>query len=156
MLVSVVRFRSRLADELVQAKFEDRAQRYRDVPGLVEKIYVQFRKTGEIGAIYLWDSEEALMAFRESELARTIADGVSGGGGSSPRARRCAVDRSAESARDFVTAGCDSKVNVGRGARGNCRARRRPRCEMGDRTHCRGHLPLRAFRLQGTKGPHGT
>lgn len=74
MLVSLVRFRSKLADETVQAKFEERADRYRKVPGLVEKIYVRFRDTDEFGAIYVWASGEALEAFRKTELALSIPD----------------------------------------------------------------------------------
>ena len=74
MIVSLVRFRSKLSDDEVQATFEDRAQHYRSVPGLVEKIYVRFRETGEFGAVYVWDSEQALMSFRDTELARTIPD----------------------------------------------------------------------------------
>jgi heme-degrading monooxygenase HmoA len=74
MIASVVRFRSTLSDDAVQAMFEERADRYRRVPGLVEKIYLRFRETGEFGAVYVWESEEALERFRESELARTIAD----------------------------------------------------------------------------------
>ena len=74
MIVSLVRFKSRLSDDAVQATFEERADQYREVPGLVEKIYLRFGKTGEFGAIYVWDSEKALMDFRETKLARTIPD----------------------------------------------------------------------------------
>ena len=74
MIVSLVRFKSRLSDDAVQATFEERADHYRNVPGLVEKIYLRFRESGEFGAVYVWDSEKALMDFRETELARTIAD----------------------------------------------------------------------------------
>ncbi len=74
MIVSLVRFKSRLADAAVQATFEERADRYRNVPGLVEKIYLRFRESGEFGAVYVWDSEKALKDFRGTELARTIAD----------------------------------------------------------------------------------
>jgi len=74
VIVSLVRFKSRLSDDVVQATFEDRADHYRNVPGLVEKIYLRFRETGESGAVYVWDSEQALMDFRETELARTIPD----------------------------------------------------------------------------------
>jgi hypothetical protein len=42
--------------------------------GLIEKYYLRFPETGEHGAVYLWESEGALSAFRESELARTIAE----------------------------------------------------------------------------------
>jgi heme-degrading monooxygenase HmoA len=74
LIVSLVRFKSRLADDAVQATFEERADQYRNVPGLVEKIYLRFREAGDFGAVYVWDSEKALMDFRETELARTIPD----------------------------------------------------------------------------------
>jgi heme-degrading monooxygenase HmoA len=72
VIVSLVRFTSRLPDEEVVAMFEKRSDRYRKVPGLVEKLYLRFRDTGEFGAVYVWESEEDLERFRESELARTI------------------------------------------------------------------------------------
>jgi heme-degrading monooxygenase HmoA len=74
MIVSLVRFRSGLSDDEVQATFEARADQYRRVPGLVEKIYVRFRESGEFGAAYIWDSDEAMQRFRETELARTIPE----------------------------------------------------------------------------------
>jgi hypothetical protein len=43
------------------------------VPGLVEKLYLRYR-TGEFGAVYVWESDEALAAFRASELGRSIAE----------------------------------------------------------------------------------
>lgn len=72
MIVSVVRFRSRLPDDDVRSLFEQRADHYERVPGLVEKLYLRFRDTGEFGAVYVWDSEESLARFRESGLARSI------------------------------------------------------------------------------------
>jgi Putative mono-oxygenase ydhR len=74
VIVSLVRFKSRLSDDAVQATFEERADRYRHVPGLVEKIYVRFRDSGEFGAVYVWNSEQALMDFRQTELAKTIPE----------------------------------------------------------------------------------
>jgi heme-degrading monooxygenase HmoA len=74
VIVSLVRFRSRLSDDRVQAVFEERSDGYRKVPGLMEKIYLRFPATGEYGAVYVWDSEDALARFRETELARTIPD----------------------------------------------------------------------------------
>jgi heme-degrading monooxygenase HmoA len=74
VIVSLVRFKSKLPDADVQATFEDRADRYEQVPGLVEKIYLRFRETGEHGAVYVWDSEASLARFRESDLARSIPD----------------------------------------------------------------------------------
>lgn len=74
MIISLVRFTSKLPEEQVQSTFEERADEYRKVPGLLEKIYVRFRETGEFGAVYVWASEEALTSFRDTELARTIPD----------------------------------------------------------------------------------
>jgi heme-degrading monooxygenase HmoA len=73
MIVSLVRFASGLADDDVQARFEARADRYRDVPGLVEKLYLRYRETGEYGAVYVWESEDAMARFRQSALAESIA-----------------------------------------------------------------------------------
>lgn len=74
MLAQIVRFASRMTDEQVMKTYEARAPRYRALPGLVDKYYVKFDETGEHGAVYLWASPEALAAFRESELARTIPE----------------------------------------------------------------------------------
>ena len=41
---------------------------------MIEKIYLRFRDSGESGAIYVWDSKQALNAFKETELARTIPE----------------------------------------------------------------------------------
>jgi heme-degrading monooxygenase HmoA len=71
VIVSIVRFRSGLNDEQVQDLYEARSDQYRQVPGLVEKLYLRYR-SGEHGAVYVWESEEALEAFRASELGRSI------------------------------------------------------------------------------------
>jgi heme-degrading monooxygenase HmoA len=52
--------------------YQARAPQYQALKGLIQKYYLRFRTTGEHGALYLWESEEALKEFRESELARTI------------------------------------------------------------------------------------
>ena len=74
MVVSVVRFKSGLSDEEVQAKFEARADAYEHVPGLLEKLYLRYRETGEHGAVYVWESEDAFEVFRRSELGSSIPD----------------------------------------------------------------------------------
>lgn len=74
MIVRIVRFTSGLSDEEVRATYEERAPRYRAVPGLLQKYYLRFPETGEHGAVYIWESEEALEAFGRSELAHTIPD----------------------------------------------------------------------------------
>ena len=71
MIMSIIRFRSGLTDGRVQELYEARADRYQQVPGLVEKLYLRYR-SGEHGAVYVWENEEALEAFRASDLGRSI------------------------------------------------------------------------------------
>src|SRR5262249_17284103 len=71
VIASIVRFRSGLTDEQVQDLYEARVDRYQQVPGLVEKLYLRYR-SGEHGAIYVWENGEALEAFRASDLGRSI------------------------------------------------------------------------------------
>jgi heme-degrading monooxygenase HmoA len=72
MIAQVVRFKSGLTAEEVQRTYETRAPQYRAMPGLLQKYYLQSANKQEHGAVYLFESEEALARFRESELARTI------------------------------------------------------------------------------------
>lgn len=74
MIVRIVRFRSGLSDPDVLSTYQDRSARYRKVPGLRQKYYLRFPETGEYGAVYVWDSREALDRFHGSDLARTIPD----------------------------------------------------------------------------------
>jgi heme-degrading monooxygenase HmoA len=74
MVVQIVRFKSGLSDEEVLNMYEARAPRYRALAGLRQKYYLRFPRTGEHGAVYVWDSEQAVKDFRESQLARTISD----------------------------------------------------------------------------------
>src|SRR5262245_20047023 len=72
MIVQIVRYKSGLSHEEVAHRFEQRAERYRHVPGLLQKYYVHFSETGEHGGIYLWDTPEAYEAWRRTNLAETL------------------------------------------------------------------------------------
>jgi heme-degrading monooxygenase HmoA len=72
MVVQIVRFRTECTADEVVRKYRERAERYRQVPGLLQKHYLSFSETGEFGAVYLWTSREALQKFRESDLAKSI------------------------------------------------------------------------------------
>ena len=74
MLVQIVRYRSGLSDDEVQATVESRAPAYMAVAGLVQKYYLRFPDSGEHGGVYLWASRGSFEAFRESDLARTLRD----------------------------------------------------------------------------------
>ena len=73
MLIQITRFKSRLPADEVRELFESRVPRYRQVPGLIQKYYLHY-ESDEHGAVYVWESPEALADFRASELARSIGD----------------------------------------------------------------------------------
>jgi hypothetical protein len=71
-VVLFVRVKSPLEAEELERRVEERRPRFREVPGLVQKIYGRDPATGDVCGIYFFESPEALAAFRDSELARTI------------------------------------------------------------------------------------
>lgn len=72
MIVQFVKFKSGLPAADVQRVMEERAPRFRALPGLVQKYYGHEKETGEFTGIYLWDSEDSMREFQQTELARTI------------------------------------------------------------------------------------
>lgn len=72
MVIHFVRFTTHLTQEEVRQIMEERAPRFREVPGLLQKYYGYEPESGAFCGCYLFDSEESRQAFRQSELARTI------------------------------------------------------------------------------------
>lgn len=69
-----VRINSDLEAEEFDRRLLERKPRFREVPGLVQKVYGRDDATGDVCGIYFFENHEALAAFRETELARTIPD----------------------------------------------------------------------------------
>jgi hypothetical protein len=69
-----VRIKSGLDVEEFDRRLLERRPRFREVPGLVQKLYGRDDATGDVCGIYCFENHEALAAFRETELARTIPD----------------------------------------------------------------------------------
>jgi hypothetical protein len=67
-----VRVKSDLDPEELERRVIERRPRFKEVPGLVQKIYGRDEATGDVCGIYFFESKEALAAFRETELAKTI------------------------------------------------------------------------------------
>lgn len=67
-----VRVKSQLDAEELERRLIERKPRFHDVPGLVQKIYGRDETTGDVCGIYFFEDQAALIAFRETELARTI------------------------------------------------------------------------------------
>lgn len=73
-VVLFVRVKSDLEPDELERRLRERRPRFREVPGLVQKIYGRDGETGDMCGIYFFESRDALAAFRETELAQTIAD----------------------------------------------------------------------------------
>jgi hypothetical protein len=71
-VILFVRITSELDAEQFDRRLLERRPRFLEVPGLIQKIYGRDADTGDVCGIYFFDSEQALAAFRESDLAHTI------------------------------------------------------------------------------------
>ena len=67
-----VRIQSDVEAKELERRAQERFPRFREVPGLIQKIYGRNEATGDWCGIYFFEDQKALTAFRESELARTI------------------------------------------------------------------------------------
>jgi hypothetical protein len=67
-----VRISSDLDRDELDRRLQERRPRFLDVPGLVQKIYGRDKATGDVCGVYFFETDAALRAFRETELAKTI------------------------------------------------------------------------------------
>jgi hypothetical protein len=70
--VLFVRITSALEPEEFDRRLAERRPRFREVSGLVQKVYGRDPETGDVCGIYFFESGEALRTFRDTELARSI------------------------------------------------------------------------------------
>ena len=75
-VVFFVRIKSGLETDEFDRRLLERRSLFRDVPGLLQKVYGRDRATGDVCGIYFFESEEALETFRGTELAHTIPAAV--------------------------------------------------------------------------------
>ena len=71
-VILYVRVKSGLDPEELERRVNERKPRFLEVPGLIQKIYGRDESTGEVCGIYFFENKEALAAFRDSELVKTI------------------------------------------------------------------------------------
>lgn len=71
-VVQFVRFESKLPKEEVLAEANARRPQFEAMPGLVQKYYLELDAPNSYGGIYIWESKEAMAAFRETELFKGI------------------------------------------------------------------------------------
>jgi hypothetical protein len=71
-ILLLVRFRSALTPEEVVDRYRERLPAFRALPGLTQKHYVHDPATGEWGGIYHFESREALQAYLDGDLRKSI------------------------------------------------------------------------------------
>ena len=67
-----VRVKSNLDSKELERRMLERRPRFREVAGLIQKVYGRDEATGEMCGIYFFENRVALAAFRETEFAKTI------------------------------------------------------------------------------------
>ena len=72
-LMLLVKFKSALSYEEVIKVIDSRIDQFRALKGLQQKYYLLEPATEEFAGLYIWDSEEDFLAYRDSELRATIA-----------------------------------------------------------------------------------
>ena len=72
MILQFVKLKSALAEELLLAKAKERAPEFEAIPGLLQKYYVKINDQGSYGGVYIWDSKDSLLKFKDSDLAKSI------------------------------------------------------------------------------------
>ncbi len=72
MIIQITKFKSGLSEEEADRVMQERSPLFREVAGLIQKYYLKDEKTGERGAVYVWESEAAMQAFRQTELAQSL------------------------------------------------------------------------------------
>jgi heme-degrading monooxygenase HmoA len=73
VMLMVRGLKSALSREEFEARYRKRLPQFRKVEGLIQKYYAFDESSGEWAGIYLWDSEESLAAYLESDLRKSIS-----------------------------------------------------------------------------------
>ncbi len=74
MILQVIKLKSDLSEEELLKRAKEREPQFQAIPGLLQKYYVKTDQSGQYGGVYVWDSPEALQAYRESDLAKSIPE----------------------------------------------------------------------------------
>lgn len=72
MMIQFVQFESSLSEDEVRAVAMERLPEFRAIPTLVQKYYLKLDKPNHYAGLYIWESPEALAAYRASDLAKSI------------------------------------------------------------------------------------
>jgi heme-degrading monooxygenase HmoA len=74
MYIQIVNFHLKERSETAYAELCDQvAPAFADLPGLISKVWLADAETNTFGGVYTWESREAMDAFTQSDLFRTVA-----------------------------------------------------------------------------------
>lgn len=73
MILLTVKLKTELSEDELLKIAHERAPEFRALDGLIQKYYVRRDGAGEYAGVYVWDSRESLEAYRDSDLAKSIA-----------------------------------------------------------------------------------
>lgn len=74
MIIQFIKLKSNLPEADLLKKAKEREPQFKAIPGLLQKYYVKTDQLGEYGGVYVWDSQESLQSYRESDLAKSIPE----------------------------------------------------------------------------------
>jgi len=74
IMLIVKGLKSKLSREEFERRYKERLPRFRELPGLLQKYYCYDSASGDWAGIYLWDSEESLAEYLDSDLRKSIAE----------------------------------------------------------------------------------
>lgn len=74
MILQIIKLKSNLLEEALLAKAKKRAPQFKEIKELLQKYYVKIGQSGQYGGIYVWESQEALNTYRNSDLAKSIPE----------------------------------------------------------------------------------
>jgi len=73
-ILFIVRFKSALDTAELERRYRARIPQFEALPGLIQKYYLHDSATDEWGGVYLWDSQESLDKYLESDLRKSIPE----------------------------------------------------------------------------------
>jgi len=72
MYVQIIKLKSNLPEEELLIRAKERKPQFEATAGLLQKYYVRRNEPGQYAGIYIWESKEAMAAYKVSELAAGI------------------------------------------------------------------------------------
>jgi len=72
MILQIIKLKSDLPEEELLKRAKERESNFKSISGLLQKYYIKTGREGEYGGVYIWDSEQSLQDYLQSDLAKSI------------------------------------------------------------------------------------